>query len=146
MDLGSRGRYRVLFTPENLDIISTGPCIWQSLVGVWVLPEEYSKIGFFWEMTSRKCFPIQRNAWFDSGNMFVRQSTEAFGRISHIFYVKVDLGSRGRCRVLFTPENLYTISTGHVPGLHFLRECGFGVQRNFPNMFSYSALCLVRRQ
>ena len=75
----------MLFTPENLDIISTGPCIWQSLVGVWVLPEEHSKIGFFWEMTSRKCFPIQHNAWFDSGNMFVRQSTEAFGRISHNF-------------------------------------------------------------
>jgi hypothetical protein len=60
------------------------------LFGVWVLPEEYRKIGFFWEMTSGKCFRIQRNAWLDSGYMFMRQSTEAFGRISHIFYVKVD--------------------------------------------------------
>ena len=88
------------------------------LFGVWVLPEEYRKIGFFWDMTSRKCFRIQRNAWFDSGYMFMRQSTKAFGRISHNFYVKVDVGSRGRCRVAFTPENLDTISTGHVPGIH----------------------------
>ena len=65
----------------------------------------------------------------------------------------------GRCRVLFTPGNLDIISTGLCiwhscvrlrwqleEFLHFLRECGFGAERNFPNMFSYSALCLVRRQ
>ena len=28
VDLGSRGRCQVLFTPGNLDIISKGPCIW----------------------------------------------------------------------------------------------------------------------
>ena len=54
------------------------------LFGIWVLPEEYRKIGIFWEMISGKCFRIQRSAWFDSGYMFMRQSTEAFGRISHI--------------------------------------------------------------
>ena len=48
----------------------------------------------------------------------MRHSTEAFGRISRIFYVNVDLGSRGRCRVLFTPKNLDTISTGRVSGIH----------------------------
>merc|ERR1719505_49691 len=27
-----------------------------NLLGVWVLPEEMRKIGFFWEMNSGKCF------------------------------------------------------------------------------------------
>merc|ERR1712032_895535 len=30
-----------------------------NLLGVWVLPEEYRKIGFFWEMNSGKCFRIE---------------------------------------------------------------------------------------
>merc|ERR1712137_572085 len=60
-----------------------------NLFGVWVLPEEYRKIGFFWEMNSGKVFRIQRNAWMQGGYMFMRQSTEAFGRISHVLYVKV---------------------------------------------------------
>jgi len=33
-----------------------------NLLGVWVLPEEYRKIGFFWEMESGKCFRIERRA------------------------------------------------------------------------------------
>jgi len=60
------------------------------LFGAWVLPEEYKIIGFYWDMTSGKCFRVQRQALFDSGYMFMRQSTEAFGIISHIFSVKVD--------------------------------------------------------
>jgi len=59
------------------------------LLGVWVLPEEYLKIGFFYEMTSGNCFRIQRKAFWDSGYLFMRQSTEAFGKVSHVFYVKV---------------------------------------------------------
>ena len=41
-------------------------------------------------MASGKSFRIQRNAWLDNGHMFMRQSTEGFGRIPCIFYVKVD--------------------------------------------------------
>lgn len=59
------------------------------LFGVWVLPEEFLKVGFFYEMTSGNCFRIQRRAFWDSGYLFMRQSTEAFGKVSHVFYVKV---------------------------------------------------------
>ena len=38
-----------------------------------------------WEITSGKCFVFQRNGWF------LRQSTGAFGRISLVFDVKMDL-------------------------------------------------------
>ena len=41
-----------------------------------------------------------------------------FGENCTFFPREVDLGSRGRCRVLFTPENLETISAGHVPSIH----------------------------
>jgi len=44
-------------------------------------------VGFFYEMTSGNCFRIQRKAFFDSGYLFMRQSTEAFGKVSHVFYV-----------------------------------------------------------
>merc|ERR1719488_195805 len=64
-------------------------CACDAHMEVWVLPEEYRKIGFFWEMNSGKVFRIQRNAWMEGGYMFMRQSTEAFGRISHVLYVKV---------------------------------------------------------
>merc|ERR1712157_176854 len=59
------------------------------LFGVWILPEEFLKVGFFYEMTSGNCFRIQRRAFWDSGYLFMRQSTEAFGKVSHVFYVKV---------------------------------------------------------
>jgi len=59
------------------------------LFGVWILPEEFLKVGFFYEMTSGNCFRIQRRAFWDSGYLFMRQSTEAFGKISHVLYVKV---------------------------------------------------------
>merc|ERR1712129_650236 len=36
-----------------------------NLLGVWVLPEEYRKIGFFWEMNSGKCFCLERRAFPD---------------------------------------------------------------------------------
>ena len=61
--------------------------------------------------------------------------------------------------MLFTPENLDTISTGHVPGIHASNYCGSwknsfifyvnvdsewkGTTRIY---FRISALCLVRRQ
>jgi hypothetical protein len=61
-----------------------------NLMGVWVLPEEYRKIGFFWEMNSGKCFRIERRAYPVGPYMVLRQSTEVAGKISFVFYVKVD--------------------------------------------------------
>lgn len=61
-----------------------------NLLGVWVLPEEYRKIGFFWEMGSGRCFRIERRAYAAGPYMFLRQSTEVNGKISFVFYVKVD--------------------------------------------------------
>lgn len=61
-----------------------------NLLGVWVLPEEYRKIGFFWEMESGRCFRIERRAFPAGPYMFLRQSTEVNGKISFVFYVKVD--------------------------------------------------------
>merc|ERR1712214_199136 len=60
-----------------------------NLLGVWVLPEEYRKIGFFWEMESGKCFRIERRAFQAGPYTILRQSTEVAGKISFIFYVKV---------------------------------------------------------
>merc|ERR1739838_376553 len=60
-----------------------------NLLGVWVLPEEYRKIGFFWEMDSGKCFRIERRAFERNGLMIMRQTTEFDGKISFVFYVKV---------------------------------------------------------
>merc|ERR1712127_524658 len=51
-----------------------------NLMGVWVLPEEYRKIGFFWEMDSGKCFRIERRAFPGGPYTFMRQSTEVAGR------------------------------------------------------------------
>jgi len=61
-----------------------------NLLGVWVLPEEYRKIGFFWEMGSGRNFRIERRAFPRGGYMFLRQATEVNGKISFVFYVKVD--------------------------------------------------------
>merc|ERR1719510_961590 len=61
-----------------------------NLLGVWVLPEEYRKIGFFWEMDSGKCFRIERRAYPVGPYMFLRQATEVNKKISFVFYVKVD--------------------------------------------------------
>merc|ERR1719361_426178 len=61
-----------------------------NLMGVWVLPEEYRKIGFFWEMESGRCFRIERRAFPAGPYMFLRQATEVNGKISFVFYVKVD--------------------------------------------------------
>nr|O77206.1 RecName: Full=Dinoflagellate luciferase [Lingulodinium polyedra]AAC36472.1 luciferase [Lingulodinium polyedra] len=60
-----------------------------NLLGVWVLPEEYRKIGFFWEMESGRCFRIERRAFERNGLMIMRQATEVAGKISFVFYVKV---------------------------------------------------------
>merc|ERR1712086_1057796 len=60
-----------------------------NLMGVWVLPEEYRKIGFFWEMDSGKCFRIERRAFPAGPYTFMRQSTEVAGKISFVLYVKV---------------------------------------------------------
>jgi len=60
-----------------------------NLLGVWVLPEEYRKIGFFWEMESGRCFRIERRAFERNGVMIMRQATEVAGKISFVFYVKV---------------------------------------------------------
>merc|ERR1712209_72248 len=67
-----------------------------NLLGVWVLPEEYRKIGFFWEMESGKCFRIERRAFPAGPYTFLRQSTEICGKISFVLYVKVsnDPGSK----------------------------------------------------
>merc|ERR1711884_676885 len=70
-----------------------------NLLGVWVLPEEYRKIGFFWEMESGKCFRIERRAFQAGPYTFLRQSTEVAGKISFVLYVKVcnDLGKPYPC-------------------------------------------------
>jgi len=60
-----------------------------NLLGVWVLPEEYRKIGFFWEMDSGRCFRIERRAFERNGLMIMRQTTEIGGKLSFVFYVKV---------------------------------------------------------
>merc|ERR1712127_308778 len=60
-----------------------------NLLGVWVLPEEYRKIGFFWEMESGKCFRTERRAFPAGKYTFMRQSTEVGGKISFVLYVKV---------------------------------------------------------
>merc|ERR1711963_1272807 len=60
-----------------------------NLLGVWVLPEEYRKIGFFWEMDSGKCFRIERRAYPVGPYMFLRQATEVGGKLSFVFYIKV---------------------------------------------------------
>merc|ERR1712194_36306 len=60
-----------------------------NLLGVWVLPEEYRKIGFFWEMDSGKCFRIERRAFPAGPYTFMRQSTEVAGKISFGLYGKV---------------------------------------------------------
>jgi len=60
-----------------------------NLLGVWVLPEEYRKIGFFYEMDSGRCFRIERRAFPAGPYTFMRQSTEISGKISFVLYVKV---------------------------------------------------------
>merc|ERR1712151_758799 len=59
-------------------------------LGVWVLPEEYRKIGFFWEMNSGKCFRIERRAYPVGPYMVLRQSTEVAGKISFVFHYLLD--------------------------------------------------------
>ena len=44
VDLGSRGRCRVLFTPGHLGIISMGPCIWYSSVTTVVAADRLAPI------------------------------------------------------------------------------------------------------
>merc|ERR1711884_857164 len=61
-----------------------------NLLGVWVLPEEYRKIGFFYEMDSGKNFRIERRAYPVGPYMILRQATEVNGTISFVFYIKVD--------------------------------------------------------
>ena len=56
-----------------------------NLMGVWVLPEEYRKIGFFWEMDSGKCFRIERRAYPVGPYMMLRQTTEVAGKLSFVF-------------------------------------------------------------
>ena len=45
-------------------------------MGVWVLPEEYRKIGFFYEMDSGRCFRIERRTFERNSYMILRQTTE----------------------------------------------------------------------
>ena len=74
------------------------------------------------------------HSWFDSGHTSSCVGSRIWG-ISTFCYVKVDLGSRGLCRVLFAPGNLDFTSTGPLylascvrlrwqleEFLHFLRE------------------------
>merc|ERR1712045_176089 len=89
-----------------------------NLLGVWVLPEEYRKIGFFWEMESGKCFRIERRAFPAGPYTFLRQSTEVNGKISFVFYIKVNhdpesqiIPVQSRCYTALagmdnTPDNL----------------------------------------
>ena len=61
-----------------------------NLLGVGVLPEEYRKIGFFWEMESGHCFRIERRAYPVGPYRLLRQTTEVNGKLSFCFYVKTD--------------------------------------------------------
>ena len=38
-------------------------CLRSNLLGVWVLPEEYRKFGFFWELESNHCFRVNVVLW-----------------------------------------------------------------------------------
>ena len=82
-----------------------------NLLGVWVLPEEYRKIGFFWEMDSGKCFRIERRAFQRNGLMFLRQATEVAGKISFVFYVKVS--DDPESQIIPVQSRCYTALAGH---------------------------------
>ena len=80
---------------------------------VWVLLEEYKKIGFLWETTSGSdsVFFI---SWLHSGYTHVRQSTQAFGTISHIFLFDHQ-GQLGSCWSFSTAgsyEGVWAASAG----------------------------------
>merc|ERR1712241_1505589 len=82
-----------------------------NLLGVWVLPEEYRKIGFFWEMDSGRCFRIERRAFERNGLMIMRQTTEIAGKISFVFYVK---GSNDpESEIIPLQSRDYTALAGH---------------------------------
>ena len=55
------------------------------LFGVWVLLAVREKIRFFCETTAGTCFRVQRNVWFDSGFIFLRQSTEVWKNLAFCF-------------------------------------------------------------
>nr|AAL40676.1 luciferase [Pyrocystis lunula] len=82
-----------------------------NLFGVWVLPEEYRKIGFFWEMESGRCFRIERRAFERDGLMIMRQSTEIGGNVSFVFYVKVSNDPESQTIPLQSRD--YTALAGH---------------------------------
>lgn len=82
-----------------------------NLLGVWVLPEEYRKIGFFWEMDSGKCFRIERRAFERNGHMILRQSTEVAGKISFVFYAKVSHDPESA--IIPVQSRDYTALAGH---------------------------------
>ena len=69
VDLGFRGPRRALFSPGNLDIISTAPCIWHSCVSLRWRMEEFQhfqregKLGSLiavrtWKLDILLCAPI----------------------------------------------------------------------------------------
>ena len=59
VDLGSRARCRVLFTPGNLGIISMGPCIWYSFVATVATAVGWTACGF------RACI-VEKYVWFSA--------------------------------------------------------------------------------
>merc|ERR1712242_37901 len=82
-----------------------------NLLGVWVLPEEYRKIGFFWEMDSGKCFRIERRAFERDGLTVLRQATEVNGKIAFVFYIKVSHDPESQIIPLQSRD--YTALAGH---------------------------------
>ena len=80
-------------------------------MGVWVIPEEYRKIGFFREMDSGKCFRIERRAFERDGLMVLRQATEVNAKIAFIFYMKVSHDHEAQIIPLQSRD--YTALAGH---------------------------------
>ena len=109
------------------------PCFWQS-ARRRLRRRSTRNMGNFWETTTG-LFPY----WFDSGYMFLRRVD-----ISRIFKVKMDLGSRGPCRVLFTPGNLddfyELLISGSRPPIHG----GFWRKRQFLGAFGRTSRIFQR--
>ena len=109
--------YRWRLSRQVCTCQKSGHCFYEPLVsggnllGVWVIPEEYRKIGFFREMDSGKCFRIERRAFERDGLMVLRQATEVNAKIAFIFYMKVSHDHEAQIIPLQSRD--YTALAGH---------------------------------
>ena len=86
----------VLFEPGNLGIFAGSPVSGSHSCGVCVLPRSAGKIAYVRDMTLEyaSVFGAMRGSTVDGISSVM--STEAFGRISHIFLREGEIGPRGR--------------------------------------------------